>query len=317
MLPSVSLIIPCRNEKNFIAKCLDSLIQQDYPKKNLEVLIIDGMSDDGSRDIIKRYSQNYSFIKILDNPRRFTPVAMNIGVKNAKGNFVAILSAHAKYKNNYVSTNVHFADKYKTDCVGGIQITMPNNKTLIAQSITLALSSSFGVGNAYYRVGRVRDPRDVDTVPFPFYKKEVFQKVGVFNEKLIRGQDMELNIRLKKAGGKILLHPEIISYYYPNPTTFKNFFLYNFKNGFWVIYSFKFAKMPLRLRHYVPLIFVLSSPLSIWPYVLLSLFFSSQIAIENKDFRLFFVMPLVFGARHFGYGLGSVWGLIKLLLPIK
>ena len=123
---------------------------------------------------------------------------------------------------------------------------------------------------------------------------------------------MEFNIRLKKAGGKILLVPDIVSYYYPK-SNFKDFFLHNIKDGIWAIYPLKFVKFPLRLRHYIPLILVLTLPLSIWPYLLLSLFFSFKIAVREKDIRLFFIMPLAFATRHIGYGLGSIWGLIKLL----
>jgi GT2 family glycosyltransferase len=125
---------------------------------------------------------------------------------------------------------------------------------------------------------------------------------------------MEFNLRLKKAGGKILLHPNIVSYYYPRVATLKNFFLYNFKSGFWVIYSFKFVKMPLRPRHYISLIFVLSLPLSIWLYIPISLFFSVQMSFRKRDFKLLLVMPIVFFIRHFAYGLGSIWGMRRLFV---
>jgi len=128
---------------------------------------------------------------------------------------------------------------------------------------------------------------------------------------------MEFNIRLKKAGGKILLVPDIVVYYYPKTANLKDFFIYHLKDGVWAVYPLKFVKTLFKLRHYIPLIFVLTLPLSIWPYIPVSLLFSAQIAIREKDLRLFFIMPLVFGARHIGYGMGSIWGLVKLILPLK
>ena len=189
---------------------------------------------------------------------------------------------------------------------------MPREQTLINKAIVFASSSIFGAGNAYYRRGYSKGVKWVDTVFCGCYKREVFKKVGLYNENLVRSQDMEFNLRLRKAGGKILLAPDIVTYYYPK-STLKEFFKHNFTDGIWAIYPLKFGSTLFGLRHLVPLVFVLTLPLSIWPYILLSLFFSAQIAFREKDFRLFFIMPLAFGVRHFGYGLGSLWGIIKLI----
>ena len=310
-MPFVSVIVPCRNEKNFISKCLDSIIEQDYPKYKLEVLVIDGMSEDGTREIVRDYSQKYPLIKILDNPKKFTPFALNIGIKEARGEVIVRMDAHAGYKKDYVSKCVKYLKEHDADNVGGVMKTRPAKNTLFARAIALVLSHSFGAGGSYFRTGSAK-PRWVDTVFGGCYKREVFDKIGLFNENLLRSQDMEFNLRLRRAGGKILLAPDIVSYYYPK-SNLRDFFLHNIKDGIWAILPLKFVKIPFRLRHYIPLIFVLTLPLSIWPYVLLSLFFSLQIALKEKDFRLFFVMPAVFFCRHFGYGLGSVFGLLKLI----
>jgi len=308
----VSVIIPCRNEEKFIGKCLDSIIAQDYPKDKLEILVVDGMSEDGTREIVKRYMDKCPFIELLDNPKKITPCALNIGIKNAKGDIIIRMDAHAKYTNNYVSKCAKYLYEYNADNVGGIWKILPRENTLINKSICLASSSVFGAGNAYYRMGYSKGPKWADTVFGGCYKRGVFEKVGLFNENLARSQDMEFNLRLKRAGGKILLAPDIVTYYYPK-SNLKDFFLHNFEDGIWAIYPLKFVKLPLRLRHYIPLIFVLTLPLSIWPYILLSLFFSLKIAIKEKDIRLFLVMPVVFAARHLGYGIGSVIGLIRVL----
>ena len=311
MLTLISIIIPCWNEEKFIGKCLDSILEQDYPKDKIEVLVIDGMSEDKTREIIKEYSEKYPFVKLLENPQKFTPFALNIGIKNAKGEVILRIDAHAGYEKDYVSKCVKYLQEYNADNVGGVMKTLPREKTIAARAIALCLSHSFGVGGSQFRRG-IDKPKWVDTVFNGCYKRDVFDKVGLFNENLIRSQDMEFNLRLKKAGGKILLHPEIVSYYYYPKSNLKDFFLHNIKDGIWAILPLKFVRIPLKLRHYIPLIFVLTLPLSIWPYILLSLFFSLEIAIREKDFRLFFIMPLAFGTRHIGYGLGSVWGIVKL-----
>lgn len=314
-LVSVSIIIPCRNEEKFIGQCLDSIIANDYPKNRLEILVVDGMSEDRTREILDKYEREYSFIKILNNPKKITPVALNLGIKQAKGEIIMRADAHTTYEKDYVSKCLKYLDEYRADNVGGLWITVSRDDTFVGKAIALTLSHPFGAGNAYYRIGSSKEPRWVDTVPFGCYRKEIFKKIGPYNENLMRSQDMEFNLRLKKAGGKILLVPDIVSYYYPK-SNLKDFFLHNFEDGIWAIYPLKFIKFPFQLRHYLPLIFVLTSPLSIWPYTLFSLLFSAQIAIREKDFSYFFLMPIAFFLRHFGYGLGSIFGLIRCLLPV-
>ncbi len=325
----VSIIIPCRNEEKFIGKCLDSIILQNYPKEKLEVLVIDGISEDKTREIIKNYSQKYSFVKFLDNPKKFIPSALNIGIKNSKGEVIIRMDSHAVYDKNYVLKCLEYLEKYKADNVGGGIKTIPFKNTIIAKSIALSLSHPFGVGGSRFRMGS-KKIRIVDTVFGGCYKKEIFKKIGLFNENFTGGsEDMELNLRLKRAGGKIILAPDIVSYYYPK-SNFKDFFLHNLRDGIWAIYPLKFVRMPLRLRHYIPIIFVLSLFVSLilglffffakvlfilifGSYLLLNLFFSLEISFK-KGLKYFFVLPIVFASRHIGYGLGSVWGLIKLII---
>ena len=326
-LPYVSVIIPCRNEEKFIGRCMDSIIANDYPKDRLEILIVDGMSEDGTRDILRKYIQQYSFIKLLDNLKEITPVALNIGIKNAKGEFIIRMDAHATYEKHYISKCVKYLNEYNADNVGGIWKILPRDDTFIGKTIVLVLSCPFGIGNAYYRFVP-EEPREVDTVPFGCYKKETFEKIGLFNEELIHTQDMEFNLRLKKAGGKILLVPDIIAYYYAR-SDFKSFCKHNFKNGIWVIYPFKFTNiMPVSLRHLIPLAFVSSLigsgvlsfffPIFLWLllsiialYILTSIYFSIKIAIQKKDIKYLFIMPVMFKSLHITYGLGSIYGMLK------
>jgi cellulose synthase/poly-beta-1,6-N-acetylglucosamine synthase-like glycosyltransferase len=332
-LPMVSLVIPCRNEEKFIGSCLDSIIANDYPKESLEVLAIDGMSEDGTRAVLEDYAKEYRWIRLLENPKRITPVALNMGIATAKGEIIIWMSAHNQYERNYISRSVENLNKYGADNVGGVMKTLPRLDNFIGHAIVASLSHRFGVGNSYFRV-RTDEPKWVDTVFGGCYRREVFDRVGLFNENLVRGQDMEFNLRLKKAGGKTLLVPDIVCYYYAR-SDMKSFWKHNWTNGVWAILPFIYSPIvPVSWRHLVPLVFVGSLLVTaalglLWmpffclfltilgSYVLVSLAASFQIAWRERDPRYLILMPFVFGMLHFGYGFGSLWGAIKLMAAIQ
>lgn len=328
--PFVSIVIPCRNEETFIRNCLDSVIANDYSKERMELFVVDGMSQDSTRDIVKRYARVHPWIVLLDNPKKLTPYALNIGVKQAKGEVIMRMDAHSVYKHNYISSCIKYSKEYGADNVGGIFAATPFVKTLVAKSIAFVMSHPFGVGNSYFRT-YPKHIQEVDTVAFGCYKREVFDKIGLFNENLERSQDMEFNIRLKKAGGKIILFPNIIAYYYTDPTVAK-FVRHNFKDGVWAILPAKFTHALLRPRHLVPLVFMLVLLLlallsfshiiffyafatSLGLYILLAVASAFHIAFRERDVRYIFILPSFFALRHSVYGCGSLWGLIKLMLP--
>jgi glycosyltransferase involved in cell wall biosynthesis len=305
----VSVIIPCRNEEKFIGKCLDSLISQSFPKEKMEVLIVDGMSKDKTREIIKDYIKKYPFIKILDNPKIIFASATNVGIKNSKGNFIILLGAHATYSNNYVEECIRYLQENKNvDTVGGNMKSIPAENTLIAKAIVLSLGGRFGKG----RQEQTRN-KDVDTVFGACYRKEVFKKLGLFDENLGGSSDMDFSLRLKRSGGKIHLISNITSFYYPK-TRLKDFFFHNIKDGIWAILPLKYTGRPLKARHYIPLFFFLTLPLSIWLYLPVCFYYSAKISFCENDIRLFFIMPMIFAVRHISYGLGSFLGLIKLIV---
>jgi glycosyltransferase involved in cell wall biosynthesis len=329
--PFISVIIPCLNEEELISKCIDSILANDYAYDNLEILIIDGMSKDKTRKLVKEYMNKHYFIRLLDNPKKKVPNALNIGIKNARGDIIIRMDAHTQYEKEYISKCIIYLQKNNVDNVGGICITVASNNTLIAQAIVLVLSHPFGVGNSYFRIG-TKEPKYVDAVPFGCYKREVFNKIGLFNENLIRNQDIEFNLRLKRAGGKILLVPDIISYYHARSTLI-SFANNNFLNGFWVIYGIKFSKLPFSIRHLVPLFFILSlistSLLSIFYhpflyvfasilglYSVINIFFSLKLSLIH-GIRYFSTIVSAFSTLHFSYGFGSLWGSIKLLTSSK
>lgn len=327
-IPFISIIIPCRNEEKFIGNCLNSIIDS-YPRDRMEILVIDGMSQDKTSKILKKYSQKYFFIKVFDNFKKITPCALNIGVKNSKGSIIVRLDAHAKYRRDYILKSVKYLKMYNADNVGGIIRTLPKKNTLSAKAIACVLSHDFGVGNSYFRRGS-KKPRQVDTVFGGCYKKEIFKKIGFFNENLVRSQDIELNLRLKRSGGKILLFPDIIAYYYTK-SNIKNFFLYNFNCGIWATYHLKFVKKIFCFRHYLPLVFVLillsllilgifiNFFMFVFLFIILlylcsSFFIGFKVALQEKKWQYIIIIPFVFWCRHFGYGIGSLIGIFKICL---
>ena len=323
-LPKVSVIIPARNEENFIKKCIESFLTCDYPKELIEVIVVDGMSDDRTREIVTEISGRDDRVLLVDNERKITPVAMNLGIKASKGDYIFFSGAHSEMPSDYISKCIKHAIESGADNVGGVMKTEPRVKSAVGIAISKVLSSPLGVGGAKFRTG-VSKPTEVDTVPFGCYKREVFDRIGYFNEKLVRNQDIELNLRLKRAGGKIVLFPDIELTYYSR-STFKELWKNNFGNGFWVIAGAKDAALPFSKRHLVPLFFtvfltlgLLISPMSsIWSMVFLSvvsLYFilislsSTKHAIEERSLPVFFASILVYIVLHISYGLGSLWGL--------
>lgn len=331
-LSYVSIIVPCRNEERFISACLESIIDNSYPKDKLEVLIVDGKSEDKTREIVKNYTDRYPFIKLLENPKKITPAALNIGIKNSRGEIVIKMDAHSLYERDYILKCVSSLQEWEKEGarnVGGVLKTIPSKNTLAAKAITIVLSHPFGAGSSYFRTG-TKEPREVDTVFGGCYKREVFDKIGLFDERLIRGQDIEFNKRLKKDGGKILLVPEITAYYYPQ-SNFFGFLKHNFSDGIWTTFPLKFGVKIFSFRHLVPLMFVFSliilALLSFFFsaffklfllilvfYFSASFYFSFKISLREGDLRYLFLMPIIFSSRHFSYGLGSIFGLTKLII---
>jgi cellulose synthase/poly-beta-1,6-N-acetylglucosamine synthase-like glycosyltransferase len=331
-MPKVSVIVPCRNEGAFIGRCLDSVLANDYPAQRLEILVVDGMSTDGSKELLQSCAEKFPHIKILENEKKVTPLAFNLGIRHATGQVVMILGAHSTCAKDYISKCVRYLDEYNADNVGGIMKTLPRKPGLVGEAITTCLSHPFGVGGSYFRI-HTDKPRWVDTVFGGCYRREVFQKIGLFNEHLTGSQDIEFNLRLKKAGGKTLLAPDIVSYYYAR-SDLKSFWRHNFRNGVWAVLPFLYSPvMPVRWRHLVPLAFVLGLLGSavfalvvrsgwyvlaciVGAYAIAAFASALHVAVKKRGFQYLLIMPVVFASLHLGYGLGSVWGLTKALAVV-
>jgi cellulose synthase/poly-beta-1,6-N-acetylglucosamine synthase-like glycosyltransferase len=322
--PIVSIVIPCLNEKNYIEKCLQSIINCNYPKDALNVYVCDGDSSDGTIEIIKKYEKEILYIHYLRNEAKTTPQALNLGLKIKNYDVGIILGAHAEIHPDFVNACIDsFGHDPMIGCVGGVIENIHENET--SQIISLAMSSSFGVGNAYFRTGTKSGY--VDTVAFGAYKKEVFEKCGYFDDELVRNQDDEFNFRIQKNGFKIWLSPSIRSKYYVRASYTKLFRQY-LQYGYWKVYVNRKHKTVTTIRQLFPaalIAFLISGAiLSLFSlyifiaylsiillYLLMALFFALK--TMNGASQLFPIMKTFF-ILHISYGWGYIKGLWDFFL---
>lgn len=324
----VSVICPIYNEEKYIAQCIESVLAQDYPKEDLEVLFVDGMSSDNTRAIVQTYTKQFTILKLIDNPHTTVPYAMNIGIEAAKGDIIIRLDAHAIYPTNYLSKLVEGLHKHHADNVGAQCKTLPVNQSATAIAIAEALGSSFGVGNSMFRIGITEDI-ETDTVPFGCFRREVFDKVGLYDTDLIRNQDDELNARIVNSGGKIVLLSGLEFEYYARDSFAKLFKMY-YQYGLYKPLVNKKLGSPATLRQFIPPMFVvglvLGSILSLClPFIgllygaVLLLYIAAGMMIGVKLYKkyqsatLVLAMPYTFFILHLSYGIGYIHGIIKLL----
>ncbi len=329
VIPSVSILVPCHNEEKFIGNLLENIIQQDYPEDHLEIIIIDGNSTDKTRGIISEYKSRYPKIILLDNQKQFVPFALNAGIRQAKGEVIVRMDAHAGYPSNYISSLVHYLFELKAGNVGGTLVTIPGDKGLKSLAIARVLSSPFGIGNAEYRMN-VKKVRRVDSVPFGCYHKSVFEEIGLFDEELLRNQDIEFNGRLIKNGGTIYLVPDIKIIYYARDSVQKLLGMFFQYSMFRPLVNKKLG-LALQPRQFVPpiwVIFLLATLIGslfsgisglfllcgLGIYLTCDLFFSVQSAFYAKRWELIFYLPWIFFSLHITYGIGYIAGLINFTI---
>jgi glycosyltransferase involved in cell wall biosynthesis len=272
-LPSfVTIIMPIRNEAGYIQRSLGSVLTQDYPGDRMEILVVDGMSDDATRDLVAQEiarqehqddaPQNppKAHIALLDNPGRIVPTALNIGLSRARGDIIVRVDGHCEIAPDYVRQIVHRLSQREASAVGGPMTTIGENR--VARAISMAQSSWFGVGGVAFRTGR-KEGCYVDTVAFGGYLREVFSRIGGFDEELVRNQDDEFNLRLTRSGGKIWLDPAIRSVYYSRagfPSLWRQYFQY----GFYKVRVMQKHRTVAAWRHLVPALFVSGLALSLF-----------------------------------------------------
>lgn len=321
--PFVTVIIPTRNEGTYVGPCLRSILEGTYPQERMEILVVDGCSEDRTREIVREFAARHTSVRLLENAARVVPHAMNIGIRAAKGEFIVRMDAHATYPADYVAQLLTWKERLGADNVGGVFVTQPACDSSEARAVAVVLSHWFGVGNAWSRLEGMDTPAEVDTVPFGCYRRNVFDRIGLFDEVFVRNQDDEFNARLKKAGGKIFLVPEIKIQYVARSSLRKlGLMLYQY-GYFKPLVALRLGR-PATWRQLVPPVFTvallglpfaaLAVPwtLLLWIGVIVShgtvnLAVSVRQA-QRKGWKLF---PLLFGAfllAHVAYGLGYLKG---------
>ncbi len=319
---TVSVVMPVYNESKYIDKCIQSLLLQDYPKGDMEWIFVDGNSLDDTVERIQNYATQYhELIKVLNNPHKIVPYAMNTGIVASKGKYVIRLDAHADYATDYITKCVHYLDTIDADNVGGVADTKSHG--FVGNCIAKMLSSRFGVGNSEFRTNG--SSGYVDTVPFGAFRREVFSKYGGYDERLVRNQDNEMNYRIRKNGGKIYLADDIhLSYYCRD--SIKGISDMAKKNGMWNVITLKLCPGAMGLRHFIPMVFALSiislvllGLISRWfwwlitielaLYLSLDVYFSIRKAGNVKEIGM---LLLLFPTFHISYGVGSMKGIAKL-----
>jgi succinoglycan biosynthesis protein ExoA len=318
----VSVIVPCRNEAAFIGRCLVSILESDYTP--LEVIVADGISDDGTRAMVEAHAAGDSRLRVIDNPERITPVALNRAIAAASGEIIVRFDAHAVMPRDYIRRSVELLESSGADNAGGVIRTVAQTNGCFSAAIVAALSSRFGVGNSAFRTSEnERGTRAADTVFGGCWRRELFSALGGFNEQLVRSQDIEFNLRIARAGGKIMLDPEIVCDYHAR-ADLASFVRHNFLNGVWAVLPFALSDIiPVRARHLIPLAFVAAlagSPALPFPFSILvpaayaaaGLAASVQAAFARRRPDFLVLMPIAFLSLHLAYGLGSVWGCVRL-----
>ena len=326
-MTTVSIVIPCRNEEKYIGRCLDSIIKNQYPDELVEIFVCDGLSTDNSPNIIKGYTEEHANIRLLANDKLTAPYALNLGIRKSKSDVIIILSAHCEISPDFISNCITELNKdEKIACVGGFVNNIFENK--MARLIGHAMSSSFGVGNVYFRTGTKEG--FVDTVAFGAYKKSIFEKLGYFDEELSRNQDDEFNFRLIKNGYKIALKKNIRSNYYVR-ASFKKLYKQYFQYGYWKVFVNKKHRTITSFRQIVPLFFVLYlfagviasfiNQLFLYifliilgVYVCLGIYFSF---LKSRKINETIKITWAFFILHFSYGFGYLSGILRFLIMQK
>ena len=298
--PLVTVVLPIRNEELRIVACLDSIVRQDYPQGRMEILVVDGMSTDRTRETVQTYVGRYPHIRLIDNPARIQVVALNEGIRQARGRYVLRMDGHSEYAADYVSKCVYYLEKTGADNVGGPYATYPGADTRMARTIAAVTQNRYVVGGAAFRVSN--RPQYCDGCVFGSWRRELFEQVGLFNETLVRGEDNEFNSRIMAHGGKIFMTPDIRLRYF-NQATLCGLLRQAYGNGVWHVLTIVAYPKAFKWRYFGPAGFVLWF-ITMGVLWLVHAVSAVPLMIGALAYALFLVIvALQVGARH-GWGLG-------------
>lgn len=320
----VAIVIPTLNEERFISRCLDSIIKQTFKFEKMDVMIIDGGSNDKTKDIVAKYQKSHQNIRFIENKKKIQSVAFNIGFKKSTAPYIIRLDAHAEYDSKYISLCIeNLKQDEKRGNVGGRWNILPFNHSLWAQTNAILNHSHFGIGGAAFRVSN--EAHNTDSVPFGAFPRKIIEKIGGMREDLPRGEDNEYNSRIRKAGYKIFFDPNIISSYFARPTLGASC-KQMYANGNSIGYLYYIDREAIGIRHLVPLLFVVSGLFSIIISVLWSPFcyvFCGGLALyiiadaiasimgAKDNVKCTLPLFILFFCVHVSYGMGTIAGLIK------
>jgi glycosyltransferase involved in cell wall biosynthesis len=316
----VTVILPVRNEARHIGRCLDAVLSQDYAKERTQVLVVDGMSDDGTRETVTTMARDDPRLVLIDNPEHIVSTALNRGIRAAQGDVIIRVDGHTVISRDYVRQCVQVLEASGADNAGGPMHAAGGG--YVARGIALATSSPFGVGSARFHYAT--QPGWVDTVYLGAYRREIFDRVGMFDEELIRNQDDEFNFRLIRAGGKIRLDPSIRSVYYSR-STLRGLWKQYFEYAFWKVRVIQKHKRLASWRHLVPAALVLALggsliggilfglpilfAMVLFAYLGVSLLVSVAMG-ARKGWKYIPVLPAAFATLHMAYGIGFLAGIV-------
>ena len=322
MPPIVSLIIPCYNEEKTIRLLLDALLAQTYPLAQMEVVIADGLSTDNTRAEIARFQDAHPelVLRVVDNTAKIIPAALNVAIKAALGEIIVRMDAHSAPAPDYVERCVDALNAGLGENVGGVWDIRPSVDGWVAESIAAAAAHPLGVGDALYR--HATQAQTVDTVPFGAFRRNLIEKIGLFDETLLANEDYEFNTRIRQSGGTIWLDPAIKSIYFARPT-FGRLAQQYFNYGFWKWKMLQRYPKTLRWRQFLPPVFVLS--LVFW--VLMGFFFPLAFVVLGLEFLAYLAilfaaglkigkpaLPLAIGVMHISWGSGLLWSALISLI---
>ncbi len=322
---TVTAIVPCRNEREYIEDCVLSILGQEQCDKGIEVIVVDGLSDDGTPAILNRLAPEHPSLTVLRNPKRTMPSGVNFGIQAARGRYIAIMGAHNRYAPDYLRQSAEVLEETNADNVGGSMICEGHSH--VQRAIALAHHSKFSVGGARWHNPNYEGP--ADTVFGGVYRREVFERIGFFDEELVRNQDDEFNLRLIQRGGRIWHSPRIRSWYSPRQSLTALFRQY-VQYGYWRVRVIQKRKAAASSRQFVPGVFVfllLALPVAGlwwrvagWAWVgLVVAYLASSMAVSlgiaaRKGLQFLCTLPVVFACYHVGYGVGTLRGVVDFIL---
>lgn len=313
----VSLVIPCYNEEKYIAQVVNNILSQTYPVSNIEAIFIDGNSTDSTSSIIQSFIAGHANFKLIHNPNRTVPFALNLAIKQSIGNPIIRLDAHTIYAPDYIEKVMETFNHTGADIVGGPMRAVGN--TSFQRSVAYCTSTKFGVGDSGFHDESKEGY--ADSVYLGAWKREIFNEVGLFDEEMKRNQDDEFHYRAKSKGKKIYLNPEIKCWYYPR-SSIKTLFKQYFQYGLFKPMVLKKVSSEIKLRHLIPVFFVLyllSIPVLFYFFHIYSLLFLVGYLIIDFSFsfknckliRECLYRILIYPIIHVAYGTGFLCGLFK------